>query len=280
MTTRTLTLALAQMRCEKADVEANLAATSAALAQAAVAGADILCLPEGSLTGYIDPLRYPGDALSLDGAEVARLLALTRGYTLTLIAGLVEANPTGGRPFITQLAVRDGHLLATYRKRTIPADEAHLYSPGPESGPAATPIVVHAGVPFGLAVCADIDTPAVFADAAHAGARLVFECAAPGLYGPQETRDWQAGYEWWRGECHAKLARYARDYGLVIAAATQAGRTRDEDFPGGGYLFGASGACLAESADWSEGLLVARVTITGVTGVTGAMGDAGGAPAC
>jgi (R)-amidase len=260
MTTHTLTLALAQMRCEKAGIEANLAATTAAIAQVTAAGADILCLPEGSLTGYIDPLHYPHDAVSLDGPEVARLLALTRGYSLTLIAGLVETNPVGP-PFITQLVARNGRLLGIYRKRTIPADESHLFTPGPPSGPASTPIFTHAGVPFGLAVCADIDTPAVFADAARADARLVFECAAPGLYGAQETREWHVGHDWWRGECHTKLARYARDYGLVIAATTQAGRTRDEDFPGGGYVFDASGACLAESADWSEGLLVARVAI-------------------
>lgn len=260
MTTRTLTLALAQMRCEKADIEENLVATGAALARASAAGADILCLPEGSLTGYIDPLRYPHNAIALDGPEVARLLALTRGYALTLIAGLVEVNPAG-LPFITQLVAREGHLLGVYRKRTIPADEVHFFTPGPASGPAATPIFTHAGVPFGLAICADIDSPAVFADAARAGARLVFQCAAPGLYGAQETRDWRSGYDWWRGGCHTKLARYARDYYLVIAAATQAGRTRDEDFPGGGYVFDANGACLAEAADWSEGLLVARVSI-------------------
>jgi hypothetical protein len=64
---------------------------------------------------------------------------------------------------------------------------------------------------------------------------VVFEVAAPGLYGEQATRDWRSGYEWWRGECHEYLSAYARDYGLWIAVATQAGRTVDEDFPGGEY---------------------------------------------
>ena len=44
-----------------------------------------------------------------------------------------------------------------------------------------------------------------------------------------------------------------------MAVATQAGRTADEDFPGGGYVFGPSGACIAESGDWSEGMLLANV---------------------
>ena len=42
-----------------------------------------------------------------------------------------------------------------------------------------------------------------------------------------------------------KLGRYARDDGVHIAVATQAGRTVDEDFPGGGYLFAPDGACIA-----------------------------------
>src|SRR5262249_33965026 len=260
MSTLTLTLALAQMRCEKADPDANLSATASLLAEAAAQRADILCLPEASLSGYVDPVRYPQAAIRLDGAEVTRLLALTRGHPVTLVAGLVEANPDGP-PYLTQFVAREGRLLGIYRKRTIPAEEAQLYPPGPAGGAAATPLFTHAGVPYGLAICADIDNATVFADAARAGARLVFECAAPGLYGAQETRDWRVGYEWWRGECHEKLAVYAREHGLIIAVATQAGRTRDEDFPGGGYLFGADGTCLAESDDWHAGLLVARVTL-------------------
>ena len=255
-----LTIALVQMRSEKGAIAANLAATAAYLRQATEAGANIAVFPEASLTGYVDPTRYPQAALGLDGPEMAEFVALTRGSSVTAIAGLLEARPGGALPYLTQIAVRDGALLGVYRKRTIPAEEAHLFAPGPDSA-ANTPIFSAAGVSCGLAVCADIDCPAVFADAARAGAQLVFECAAPGLYGAQETRDWRSGHAWWRGECHMKLGRYAGDYGLFIGVATAAGRTSDEDFPGGGYVFGPDGACLAETADWREGMLVAEVPI-------------------
>jgi hypothetical protein len=92
---------------------------------------------------------------------------------------------------------------------------------------------------------------------------VVFEIAAPGLYGQQATRDWRSGYEWWRGECHKYLAGYARDFGLWIAVATQAGRTVDEDFPGGGYLFQPDGRCVYETADWSEGLAFVTACLSG-----------------
>ena len=116
------------------------------------------------------------------------------------------------------------------------------------------PVFQHDDLTYGIAICADIHNREVFAACARQGAQVVFEVAAPGLYGEQATRDWRSGYEWWRGECHQYLAAYARDYGLWIAVATQAGRTVDEDFPGGGYLFRPDGECVYETADWSEGL--------------------------
>ncbi len=84
---------------------------------------------------------------------------------------------------------------------------------------------------------------------------MVFELAAPGLYGEQATRNWQSGFAWWEGECQSYLSRYARQYGLWIAVATQAGRTVDEDFPGGGYLFAPDGRRLYATPDGSPGVV-------------------------
>jgi predicted amidohydrolase len=251
-----LRVALVQMRCEKGAIAANLEAMAAYLREGAAQGAQIVCFPEGSLTGYVDPGRYPEAVVWLDGPEVARFVALTRGSGATALAGVIEANQDGP-PFITQVAARDGSVVGVYRKRTIPDDERALFAPGAQTAAVFT----HAGVTCGMAICADIERAEVFADCAHQGARVIFEAAAPGLYGEQATRDWRAGYEWWRGECATKLATYARENGVYVAVATQAGRTRDEDFPGGGYLFGPDGTCLASSLGWSEGMLCATVAL-------------------
>lgn len=250
-----LTLALVQMRCEKAAMEANLAATARYIAEAAGRGTNIVCFPEASITGYVDPERYPGVALHLDSPEVARFVTMTRGTRVIAIGGIVEANPDG-LPYLTQLVASEGRLVAVYRKMTIPDEETHLYAPGSQ-----VVVIEREPAPFGLAICADIESAAVFAGCAERGARIVFESAAPGLYGPQETRDWAAGYGWWRGECHTKLSRYAHENGIFIAVATQAGRTRDEDFPGGGYVFAPDGTCVTETGDWSEGVLYATVAL-------------------
>ncbi len=250
-----MNIALVQMRCEKGTIDMNLTTIQAYLHEAVQRSIDIICFPEMSITGYIEPTRQPEAMLDLDGPEVARFIAMMVGAHITALAGLVEANPAG-KPFITQIVAREGKLLTYYRKKTIIDDEAAWFTPG-----AAVTTFTHPKATCGLAICADIEDPTVFAENARQGARIVFEAAAPGLYGEQVTRDWQAGFNWWRDDCRAKLGQYARDNHIFIAVATQAGRAIDEDFPGGGYVFGPDGACLYETPDWSEGVLYARVAI-------------------
>lgn len=237
------------MRCEKGTVSDNLNSIRACLQGGSANGADIMCFPEMSITGYIDPTRQPDAILRLDGPEIARFASMTRQSDVTAIAGLVEANPNG-KPFITQVVAQDGKLVGFYRKINVAEDEVRWFAPGDRIA-----MFAHRSITFGLAICADIGKPEIFSESARRGARIVFEAAAPGLYGSQETRDWRAGYEWWRNGCHEKLGSYARENGIYIAVATQTGRTSDEDFPGGAYVFTPDGTCLAETTDWSEGTL-------------------------
>jgi predicted amidohydrolase len=252
---QSLNVALVQMRCEKGAIDANLAAIQASIQVADSRGVDIICFPEMSITGYIDPTQRPEAILHVDGPEVARFAQLTEGSGITALAGIVETNPDG-KPFITQLVASQGQLRGAYRKLTIADDEVQWFAPGAE-----VPAFTHPKTRFSVAICADIDSADVFAAGARQGARVIFEAAAPGLYGPQTTRDWRSGYEWWRGECTAKLGQYARDNRVAIAVATQAGRTIDEDFPGGGFVFGPDGSCLAATPDWSAGVLYATIPL-------------------
>ena len=237
-------IALVQLRCEKGDIEGNLAAIARETATAAAAGADLVAFPEMSITGYINDLQWPAAVLRRESPEVARLAHLSAHHGISVIAGLVEHNPLG-KPYIVQAVAQAGSITGWYRKCTIPADEQPFFSAG-----SNLCLFDVRGTRAGLAICADIDNPGHFQQLAAAGARLVVECAAPGLYGEQANRDWASGYAWWRQECHTKLGSYARRFGITIAVTTQAGRTIDEDFPGGGYVFGRDGRCLAESADW------------------------------
>jgi predicted amidohydrolase len=240
-------IGLVQMQCEKSGIQTNLERIRHYLEEAIARGVEIVGFPEMSLTGYADPTRYAEAVLSRDGPEVAQLLQLTERYPTTVLVGLIERN-VAGKPFITQIVIRQGVLLGSYRKVTIQDDETAWFSPGHE-----VPVFRFSELTFGIAICADIDNEDVFAQCARQGATIVFELAAPGLYGEQATRNWLTGYRWWEGKCQEQLSRYAQAYGLWIAVATQAGRTIDEDFPGGGYVFAPNGQRVHATTDWSPG---------------------------
>lgn len=240
---------LIQMRCEKGAIAENLASLSRYLAEAAMRNVDIIGFPEMSITGYADPTRYPEAIVRLDGPEVAQVLEMTRGQSITVLAGLIEENPEG-KPFITQIVARDGELLGCYRKKTIKDEEADWFVPG-----EVVSVFTHGDLTFGIAICADIGNQEVFAECARQGAQIVFELAAPGLYGEQATRNWRSGFEWWAGKCQKYLSQYTQEYGIWVVVATQAGRTVDEDFPGGGYVFAPDGQRLYATPDWSVGVV-------------------------
>ena len=248
-------IGLIQMQCEKGAIAQNLASIEAYMKEAASRGVEILGFPEMSLTGYADPQKYPQAVLRLDGPEIWQLLQMTKPYPTTVLIGLIEQNP-GSKPFITQIVVRRGILEGCYRKITIQDEEVAWFSPGESAR-----VFKWGGLTFGLAICADIDNEEVFAACGRQGAKLVFELAAPGLYGEQATRDWQSGYAWWEGECQKYLSRNAQQYGIWVGVATQAGRTVDEDFPGGGFVFTPTGERMVATADWLPGAVYIDVDL-------------------
>jgi predicted amidohydrolase len=246
---------LIQMRCEKAAIAENLERMNDYLVEAAGLQVDIVGFPEMCLTGYADPTRYQDAMLALSGPEIARFLRVTRWFPGTVLAGFIEANP-GGKPFITHIAACQGVLSGVYRKITIRDEEMEWFTAG-----QTVPVFQHGALTFGVAICADLKNRQVFSQISRQGARLIFELAAPGLYGDQETRNWQAGFEWWEEECQKYLAGYARDDNAWILVATQAGRTVDEDFPGGAFVFAPGGKRVFASPDGSPGAVFLEIDL-------------------
>lgn len=240
-------IGLIQMRCEKGAITENLKTLSHHIDEADAKDMDIIGFPETSITGLTNPNKYPESIVPLDGAAVDTVLEMTRGRKVTVLPGLIEENPKG-KPFITQIVIRNGRRIGSYRKNVVQEDdgsEDEWFSPGD-----TIPVFTHDDVSFGIAICADIDNERVFAECARQGAQIVFELAAPGLYGEQSNRDWQSGFEWWEGVCKKHLEVYAKKYKIWIAVSTQAGRTVDEDFPGGGYIFAPDGQRVYATPNW------------------------------
>ena len=116
-------------------------------------------------------------------------------------------------------------MVGSYRKRHIVDEEADWFSAG-DYTPVFHLLLPQGEVDVALAVCADSDNSAVFADAARGGAQIVLHSSAPGLYGRRtDEASWQEGFDWYKSHLRERLPRYAREYGLYIAVATQTGAT-------------------------------------------------------
>jgi predicted amidohydrolase len=138
------------------------------------------------------------------------------------------------------------------RKRHLGEDEG-AYAAATESA-----VLEHAGVRFGIAICAESGVDAPFDTAAAAGARLVLFPAAPGLYGRRtDEASWRDGFAWWEGSGLGDAIRHAQRLGIWIALAGQAGSAADEDFPGLAALVRPDGSVAARLPDWRPGVLTA-----------------------
>ena len=170
-----LTLALAQLNLWVGDVEGNTDKIVAAAAKARdELGADLVACPELSLIGY------PPDDLLLRSAMprvieegVQRLLREVRG--ITLIVGLPEYRD--GHIYNAAFVMRDGEVLARYRKQHLPNygvfDERRHYLPGD-----APCVFEWQGRKVGLTICEDIWVPQPAAQARAAGAEFLININA------------------------------------------------------------------------------------------------------
>lgn len=244
---------LAAIRCHKGDVERNLATHLGLLARARAEGCELALFPEMSLTGSADPAARPQWLIGLDHPAVAALAEATGETGVGACFGVAERSPDG-TPHITQVFAAAGRVAGLQRKRHLGEDEGAFTA-------ATAPVLFdHAGVRFGVAICAEGGSDGPFDAAAADGARLVLFPAAPGLYGRRtDEASWQRGFEWWESSALGDARRHARRRGLWIALAGQAGATVDEDFPGLAALVGPDGEVTARLPDWRPGVLLADI---------------------
>src|SRR6476469_7877972 len=133
----TMKIGLAQMRSEKGAWADNLARVEGYMRQAKEAGCDIVVFPEMSLSGYNDPAVYPESVQPLDSEWVRVFVRMTGQVGIVASAGFIETNPSGGKPFITQMLAQNGEIVGSYRKRHVVDEEAEWFSPG-EDAPVFT----------------------------------------------------------------------------------------------------------------------------------------------
>ncbi|WP_173100780.1 carbon-nitrogen hydrolase family protein [Actinomadura verrucosospora] len=172
------------------DWRTNLKTCMSLIDEAGEGGADLLVLPEDSLALFIDePDRIAEAAQPLDGPFVTGLLEHTAGTRTTVVVGVHEP-AGGGKVHNTLAAIRDGGIVAVYRK-------VHLYdafgsreSDRVRPGDGEPVVFDCAGWRVGLMTCYDVRFPEMARLLVDAGAE-VLALPAAWVRGPAKERHWE-----------------------------------------------------------------------------------------
>jgi len=240
----TLRIAMAQFDFPVGDLAGN---TTRIIEQIALAreefGADLVLFPELALSGYPpeDLLMRPSFLADCHAAmeQVARAV----GGDITAVVGWPES--AGSVLYNAACVMRDGQVIANYRKRELPNynvfDERRYFHVDPDGGPCVFEVK---GVPVGLVICEDLWFAEPLAETAAQGAQLVLvPNASPFEHNKHAQRD-------------ALLAQRVRETGVALAYINLVGGQDALVFDGASVVASGNGEISPAASAFTEQWLV------------------------
>lgn len=235
-----LRLAIAQLNCTVGDLAGNAERIAGCAARARAAGAHLMVTPELALCGYPpEDLLLRPDFLRACARTLAELAARVEGI------GVVVGHPEAYRGDCYNAAslLRDGRVVATYRKHRLPNyevfDEQRYFAAGRQ------PCVIEInGVHCGINICADVWEPGAADAARQAGAELLLVLnASPYHINKQATR-----YE--------VLRERTRATGMPVVYANLVGGQDELVFDGASFALDGEGRLALQLPQFVEALEV------------------------
>ncbi len=201
-------------------------------------GAAVVVFPELALTGYPpEDLLFRPHFMEHVQVAIGRLCRTISGITAIVGSPLQE----GGLLFNAALVIRDGRIIALYRKQLLPNysvfDEKRYFSAGDQ------PCVVQLGdIPVGITICEDIWQAGPAQQAAAAGARLLVNLNASPFHAGK------------RSEREQLLAQRACENDLPILYVNLVGGQDELVFDGGSFVVDRHGELTQHAPACVEGL--------------------------
>lgn len=251
---RDLRIAAVCMHAAPGDIDGNLRKTEAFVVEASRQGADVVCFPELSLSGY--GLKDPETLCPPDRGEdaVRAITEMARTHELIILAGLIEW-PEGQGPCISQIVAGPDRLMGRYRKTHLSPSEKDVYRPGNAFG-----VFPSGDILFGVQLCYEAHFPEISTLMALKGVQLVFVPHASPRGNPEEKRD-----SWLR-----HLPARAFDNAMFVVACNQVGVTDlGFSFPGVGMILNPAGRIVAEYTGNAENVLVADLKMAELDEIRG-----------
>jgi predicted amidohydrolase len=241
-----LRVAAVCMRSGVGKVDENLARMEGLVAEASARGADMVCFPELSVTGY-SLGRTAGLSVGAEAVEKTRekMVEMARKSRLILLAGVIEPSGPGRKPFISHMVVGPEGVMGCYRKTHLSPNEKEFYRAGDTlmvfSSPKCT---------FAVQLCYEAHFPEISTIMSLQGADILFIPHASPRGGPKKKLK-----SWMR-----HLPGRAFDNGVFVVACNQVGKSEEGfSFPGVAVVLGPDGGVLSEYAGNEEAILLAEV---------------------
>lgn len=167
-------IALGQMEAVQGDTQANMAKMERMAAGAAAGGADVICFPELSYTGYfVKKDRLLEIAETENGEFYRRISRTAKENGICIVAGFAERGPGEDIYNTAVFAGRDGSIAGKARKVYLWKSEKKRFVRGEEFPVFDTEF---GGV--AILTCYDLEFPEPARIAALKGAKLIFCPAA------------------------------------------------------------------------------------------------------
>lgn len=236
---------LVQSACSD-DREHNTRQALEGIAEAAAAGAEVVCLQElfaGEYPCQAEDHAKFEEAEGVPGPLTDRLAEAARQHGVVLVGSVFERRDHGLFHNTATVFEADGTLVGLYRKMHIPDDphyyEKFFFTPG-DTGFVSVPT---SRLAVGPLVCWDQWYPEAARLTAMAGAEVLFYPTAIGwLEGEEELHT--AQYESW----DTMLRSHAIANGVFVVAVNRTGREGPLTFWGASVVYAPSGEVLAKAS--------------------------------
>ena len=229
-------LAIAQINCIVGDLAGNAAKILAYTERAKQQGVALLLTPELSLCGYPpeDLLLRAGFYRACDQA-LHDLAQQVQG--ISVVVG--HPHEAGGKRYNAASVLRDGEIIATYHKHTLPNysvfDEERYFTRG------TVPCVFEIeGIKFALSICADIWQEHVALGAREAGAQVLLVLNASPFHLDKQPSRYEA------------IRDRIGETGLAMVYANLVGGQDELVFDGASFAMDAQGKLTHQFAHFEE----------------------------
>jgi predicted amidohydrolase len=243
-------IALVQSNARLGDVDFNLSAHEASVAEARRHGAGLIVFPELSLTGYLLQDMVPDVAIGAGDARW-RKLAQAAGEA-ELCVGAIEEAATGAQ-YISAFHVDARGVRNVHRKVYLASyglfDEARYVGEGHRVRALDSKFGR-----IGICICEDAWHPSLLTALLLDGAQLVIVQTASPVRDLRDDALAQNAQTW-----IDTLRTYARLFGVYIAFCNRVGSEDGLVFWGGSVVLGPEGETVAEGPLYDESLVYAQI---------------------